>query len=102
VGVPGSPEALSPASPQLQAAPFRGVTLARVSDDFVWLEDQDGCEMWPGRSARVPDAVPTWDEAIAALMAKLPALVAQEARVTINDARTIQHLAEACRSRAAG
>lgn len=37
--------------------------------------------------------VPTWDEGIERLLAKLPRLVSQEQHLTINDVRVIQHLA---------
>lgn len=40
-----------------------------------------------------------WDEAITALLAKLPALVQQDAHLTVNDARAIQHLADRPRAK---
>ena len=36
--------------------------------------------------------IPAWDEGVATLWAKLPALV-REGRLSLNDARTIEHLA---------
>jgi hypothetical protein len=47
-------------------------------------------------TVRDPEAVPTWDECIARLLGRLRALVA-EGSITINDARTIRHLADAYR-----
>jgi hypothetical protein len=40
-----------------------------------------------------PGRIPTWQEGTEALLAKLPALAAQQAHLTINDARVIQYLA---------
>lgn len=42
--------------------------------------------------------VPTWDGAIATLLGKLPQLVS-EGHLTINDTRTIQHLADRPKAR---